>query len=384
MSKKISQEIIKFTQQLVKIPSQNGIDPEKDIVKLIAKKLKSFGFSPKIIGPSKHPSVICFLKKPNAKKVIWLESCIDTVPIGDLKKWKYLPFKGVIKGNKMYGRGVADSKIAIVIFSYLARELWKNPEFKGNIFLGFDADEQSGNFTGFKQILKYAPKTDICILGYQGIKEISIGSRGWLRLKLTLFGKSAHTGIRYKKGVNAIHKMQKAIDALLNLSFLKQKEKFFEYGSSLNISLIKGGIAINVVPDKCEAIVDVRTLPSQKPKQILEEITQGLKEIKKKDKDFNFKIEVFQTQDAFLTNPDYPFLKVLKKEAQKILKREVPFVTSGGGSVGNLISEKDIPILNGFGCKCGNIHAPNEWINISDIPKVFKIYQETLIEFTKK
>ena len=380
---KIKKEIINFTKKLVRIHSQGGIDSEKEIAKFIFEKLKNFGFSPKIIGPKEHPSVICFLKKPGAKKIIWLESHLDTVPAGDLSKWKYPPFRGVIKGGKMYGRGVADSKIGIAIFSYLAKDLFRNSEFKGNIFLSFSADEESGNFTGMKEILKISPKADICILGYQGNEEISIGARGFLRFKLTTFGKSAHTGSRSKKGINAIHKMQKAIWAILDLPFLEQKEKFFEFGSSLNVSLIKGGKIINVVPDICEALLDIRIIPSQEPKEILRETNQKLKEIKKKDKDFKFKIQVLQSQKAFLTNSNEPFLKILKEKAEKILKREIPFRTSGAGSVGNLISKKGIPVLNGFGCDCGNIHASNEWVNIGDLPKILKIFEKTLTDFSK-
>jgi len=380
---KIIKEIINFTKKLVQTPSQNGIDSEREVAKLIFKKLKSFGFSPKIIGSKEHPSIICFLKKAGAKKTIWLESCLDTVPAGDLSKWKFPPFFGKILGKRMYGRGAADSKMGISLFSYLAKSLYESPEFQGNIFLGFDADEQGGNFTGIKDISKKAPKADICILGYQGVEEISIGARGWLRFKLTTFGESAHTGARFTKGINAIHKMEKTINSFLKLPFLKQKEKFFEYGASLNISLIKGGEAINIVPDKCEALVDIRFLPFQNSRKILKEMAEKLNIIKKKDKDFDFKIEVLQAQNAFLTDSNHPFLKILKKKAKEILKRETPFRTSGAGSVGNLISKKGTPVLNGFGCNCGNIHAPNEWVEIEDLPKVFKIYEESLVEFSK-
>ena len=375
-------KIINFTRELVKIPSQNGIDSEAKISKLIFKKLKGFGFSPKIIGPKEHPSVICFLKKPGVKKTIWLESHLDTVSVGDLSKWKFPPFEGKIKGNKMYGRGVADSKIGIALFSYLAKDLFQNFQFKGNIFLSFSADEESGNFTGIKEILKIVPKADICILGYQG-REISIGARGWLRLKLITLGKQAHTGARYSKGINAIHKMQKAIEVILKLNFLKKKEKFFEYGPSLNISLIKGGLFMNIVPDKCEAIIDTRFLPSQKPKLIMKEIVESLREVKKEDKDFKFKIEIINFQDAFLTNPNHPFIKILEKNVKKILKRKIIFATSGAGSVGNLIAKKKIPIINAFGCESGNFHAEDEWVNTDDIPRILKIYQDSLIEFSK-
>lgn len=376
-------EIIDFLKELVKTPSQNGIDSERKIADLVFKKLSQFNFSPKLIGSREHPSVFCKLTKNFSGKTVWFESCLDTVPVGDLSKWKYSPLKGVIKGKRMYGRGVADSKIGIAIFCYLAEILYKNPEFKGNIILGFDADEQSGKFTGIKDILKEKPKADICILGYQGMDEISIGGRGWLRLKIKTKGRSAHTGARFKKGINAIHKMVDVIEILKEMKLSDKKEPFFEYGSNLNVSFVGGGTAINIVPDKCEIKVDIRLLPSQTKKEILEKINDKLRKLRKRDPNFFCKVEVLQYQSAFLTSPQNTFVKILQKTAKKILKRKIPLTSSGGGSVGNVISKLGIPIINSFGCECDNIHAPNEWVNINNIPEVFEIYRKSILEFCR-
>jgi len=174
-----SEQIIKFTQELVAIPSQNQIDGERRVADLVFLKLKEFGFNPDMIGGEKHPSVICRIKKENSSKTIWLESCLDTVQVGDLSRWQYPPFEAQIVNNKMYGRGVADSKVAIALFCYLAKYLAEDKNFSSSIFLGFDADEQSGKFTGIREVMKYAPLNhDICLLGYQGTDEISIGARG--------------------------------------------------------------------------------------------------------------------------------------------------------------------------------------------------------------
>jgi len=258
-----TKQIIEFTQKLVTTPSQNFIDSENEVAKLVLEKLEGFGFDPKIVGPKEHPSVICHIKKGKSSKTIWLESCLDTVPAGDAAKWEYPPFEGKIVHNKMYGRGTADSKVAIALFCQLAKELAEDKNFNTSIFLGFDADKQTGNFTGVREIIKYAPNADICILGYQGINEISIGARGWLRIKITTLGKSAHTGSRTNKGINAIHSMGKVINAITSLNLGQKTEPFFEFGSSLNISQINGGVAINIVPDKCEVNLDIRLLPSQ-------------------------------------------------------------------------------------------------------------------------
>lgn len=383
--KKIYLDILKFTKQLVEIPSQNGIDSEKKMANLVFKKLSSFGFSPKIIGNKKHPSVFCKITKNPKSKTIWLESCLDTVPVGNILKWKYPPLKATIKGSKMYGRGVADSKVGIAIFCYLAKELYGTPSFKGNIILGFDANEQSGEYSGIRDIVKtQKPKADVCVLGYQGIDEISIGMRGWLRLKIITKGKSTHTGSRSKKGNNAIHQIVEVITALRKLDLGGKKEPFFNYGSAFNVSLVKGGIAINIVPDECEIKIDIRFLPSQTKQEILDKISKALKELRKKSPNIHYEIEFLRCESSFLTNPKDKFVKLLQRTAQKKLKRKIPLVSSGAGSVGSVISKLDIPIINSFGCKNDNVHAPNEWIDISTIPKVFEIYKKAILEFCKR
>ena len=378
---KTIQEIIEFTQELVMIPSQNNIDSEAGVAKLVFDKLLSFGFQPKIVGSTERPSVICYIKKENSAKTVWLESCLDTVPAGDLTKWNYPPFEGKIVGNKMYGRGAADSKVAIAMFCWLAKELVEEKRFNGSIFLGFDADEQSGNFSGVKEVIKHAPKADVCLLGYQGIDEISIGSRGNLVLKLTTLGKSAHTGSRSKKGINAIHSMAKAISMFTSLNLESSTESFFEFGSSLNVSQIKGGVAVNVVPDKCEASIDVRLVPSQDKKKVLDRIRGELERMKAGDKSFDYNLEVLQSYDSYLTDPEDRFIRLFQKTAQDILGKNIPLVASGQKSIGNVIQELHTPTINAFGVASDNVHAPNEWIDLDTVPKVFEIYKQSLIKF---
>lgn len=381
---KIYSNIINFIKQLVAVPSQNGIDSEKAIARLVFSKLKSLGFKSEIIGGKNHPSIFCRIGKDTGK-TIWLESCLDTVSAGDVSKWDYNPFKATVKGSKLYGRGVADSKIAIAIFSYLAKDFVGNPDFKGNIILGFDANEQSGEYSGIRDIIKIKkPKADVCILGYQGIDEISIGMRGWLRLKITTKGESAHTGSKSKKGNNAIHQMAEVIATLRKLNLEGKKEPFFEYGSAFNVSMITGGVSINIVPDKCEIKIDIRFLPSQNKQEIMDKIRKRLGELKKKNSNIHYEVEFLKCEPPFLTNPKDEFVRLLQKTAQDKLNKKIPLVTSGAGSVGSVITELDIPTINSFGCRSGNVHAYNEWVDISTLPKVFEIYKKAILEFCDK
>ncbi len=100
------QEITEFIQQLTSIPS---VESERAIAICVSEKLAALGFEPHLIGDPGHPSVICHHQAATAKKTIWLQSHLDTAPVGDRSQWQHDPFAGTIVGDRIYGRGVADS-----------------------------------------------------------------------------------------------------------------------------------------------------------------------------------------------------------------------------------------------------------------------------------
>jgi len=368
-------KIVKFLQELVSIPSQNGINAEKDIAWVVVKKLKEFGLKPKLVDNKERPSILCVLGKSSGKKLL-LNAHLDTVSVGDPKKWKHRPFSGKIMGNKLSGRGSADAKAAVAIFCYLAGALAKTQtRLGGQLILGFDSDEESGNFTGFKHLIKEIGRVDAALIGYPGINEIIIGSRGFLRLEITTFGKAAHTGSQSQKGVNAILKMNRIMTALSNLQLTHKKDHFFRFGPKLTISQISGGWAINIVPDECSINIDIRLVPGQTKEQVIEQIKKTLKF------EQDYKIDIFQYQPAFKTDPKERLVKILKRNAEKVLKRKIRLTASGAGGVGNLLGGIRVPTISGFGVEFGNAHGANEWLNIKTILPVAKIYLKTVVEF---
>nr|WP_242067170.1 M20/M25/M40 family metallo-hydrolase [Leptolyngbya sp. FACHB-711] len=278
-----------------------------------------------MIGDEEHPSVICHYQPAHASKTIWLQAHLDTVSVGDRSQWEHDPFAGTIVGDRIYGIGAADSKAAIALFVYLAKILKDSPQFNGSLFLGFDAQEESGNFSGIREILNHAPKADVCILGYQSFDEIAIGARGWLRLKLTAYGKAAHTGSRSRKGNNAVHGLIRACSALLDLELEGQREPFFEFGSAFNIAQIQGGQAINVVPDRAEALIDIRLLPSQPADHVVQQVDQKLRELQQWDSRFHYALEVLQAEPAYLTNPHHEFVQILRRNAARYRTASPPY-----------------------------------------------------------
>ncbi len=375
-------DLVKFLQKLVQIPSQDGIDYLKPITNLVSLELKKLGLKPILIGDKKTPSIVCYCGKKSKRRKLWLDAPLDTAAIGNKDKWKYSPFSGKIVGRKLYGRGSGDCKAAIAIFVYAAAAAYQsNKKPKGQLILTFDSGEQNGYFSGMRNILKKGIKADACIIGYPGTEEIAIGSRGFLRLNITTFGKSAHTGARYNIGINAITKAAKVIQTLEGLKMDYKKRPYFEFGPRLTVSQIKGGYAINIVPDQCDLKVDIRLVPSQTKKKILEEIKNSIEKLKKDDSQLRIKIKPYLYEPAFQTSPRSEIVKLLKKNAEQILNKKIKLIASGPSNVGNIIGNNGIDTISGFGVRGDNFHNENEFIFINSIIPVTKVYIKTILDF---
>jgi len=374
--------LISFLQKIVRTPSQDDFDFLKPVIKTVSQELKRFGFKPALIGKKTGQSILCFCGKKGAGKTLWLDAPLDTASIGNIKKWKYHPFSGKIVQGKLYGRGSGDCKAAIAVFVYSAAAVFHSgKKLKGQLILTFDSGEQSGDFTGMRNILKGGIKAEACIIGYPNTEGIVIGSRGFLRLNVTTFGKSAHTGARYKVGVNAINEMVRFLSALEKLKLSYKKSRLFNFGPKLTTSMIEGGYAINVVPDECRVKIDIRLVPFQTKDKVLKEINNLVKKIKKKDPRFKIKIKPYLYESAFQTSEKSEIVRILKKNAEEILKKQVKLIASGPANVGNIIGNKGIDTIAGFGVNGDNFHSENEYIELNSIIPVAKIYIKTMLDY---
>jgi len=273
-------EIIKFSQELIKAKSPNPYSPneswkinepiEKKVAKLIFNKLKEFSLKPEFVsGLSNRPNIICSLKKKGNPTLIF-NGHMDTVPVGDENKWKYPPFSAKIVGNRLYGRGSLDMKSSLVAMIF-AMKVLSEFDLKGNLIFTAVVDEEPGACSkiGTEYLLKQGIKGDTCIIGEPGTKKICIGCKGGYRLKIITRGESVHTGFssweRKERGINAVTKMAKILLVLEKLKLKYKPLKIFEGRKSVITpgTLIKGGTGINIVPDYCEATVDIRLMPGQ-------------------------------------------------------------------------------------------------------------------------
>lgn len=317
---------------------------------------------------------------------------MDTVPVGDEKNWKYPPFSARLIGNRIYGRGAYDMKasLAAMVFTIgILTEL--KYDLSGNLIITFVVDEEPGACSeiGTKYLLEQGLKGNACIVCEPGTKKICIGTKGGYRLRLISKGESISTGSskweKKEKGINAVTNMAKVLLALEQLELTYKPIKLFEDRKTVITpgTLIKGGSGINIVPNYCEATIDIRLMPGQKKEQIKKEILNCIKKLKQKDPKMQVEIQDLMFVPSVYISKEEKIVRILEKNAKLVLGRELKVGIAGSWCDAHFFVTKGIPTICGFGPDGDNFHGTNEFVYVDSIIKATKIYSLTAYDFIK-
>ncbi len=214
---------------------------------------------------------------PGVDGGVILSGHTDVVPV-EGQDWHTDPFQLTEKEGKLYARGAADMKGFLACCLACVPDMLR-ANLKKPIYFAFSFDEEIGCLQGeiianaicdfYKERPKYA------IIGEPSLLQPIIGHKGIIYLETTVTGSAGHSsGIR--KEVSAIHeaarltmwlenKMNEMIEAGLTDS------RFVPDHSSIHIGIIEGGIAINVVADKCTFKWDIRNIPEVDMNEVIAE-----------------------------------------------------------------------------------------------------------------
>ena len=205
-------------------------------------------------------------KKTNGKKPIILSGHTDVVPVS--KGWSSDPFTATIKDNKLFGRGSCDMKGFIACTLAFAK-IFKENNLDRDIHFCYTFDEETACIGApllIKELKKRNIKNGICIIGEPTNMKIIDGHKGMNEYTIHFGGLAGHSS-KPHNGVNAIEYASRYVNKLLDIrkELIKRAPKdciFDPPHSTLSIGGISGGIAHNVIADKCK--VEWETRPVNK------------------------------------------------------------------------------------------------------------------------
>ncbi|TFG49460.1 MAG: M20 family peptidase, partial [Candidatus Brocadiia bacterium] len=204
--------------------------------------------------------------------------------------------------------------------------------------------------------------------------EIITAHRGLLWLQICTHGKTAH-GSMPQLGINAITAMNRVINELQNYKFRSPSHKLLG-GCSMSINTIKGGNAVNVVPDKCAVEIDFRTIPAEDHSGLIDSIKNIITRLKQNDPKFEADVSIVRDTGALETDNNSDFVKNFCSAAEIDRTATAGFCTDGPF----LASLSKNIVIFGPG-KPHLCHKPDEFIDICDVEKAAEFYKKIIMKF---
>ena len=251
-------------------------------------------------------------------------------------------------------------------------------------FLIGAADEEKGSRLGLEYLLDecgitadYAIIPDVA----NNMKIIDVGEKGALFLNIISHGKQCH-GSTPEKGTNAIWNM---IELLNQVKELKHKCISHELFTppTMNLGTISGGAAHNIVPAKCEAKLDIRYLPGETEKEILDNIYKIIASVENNNPTARFDITIDTQLPPTQIPADNPLVSLISKHTESILGTKPIPMGFSGVTVCKQLVEKGIMAV-GFGPGDEDqAHVANESIEIQELLDFGKIMGLVIFDILK-
>ena len=150
LAKSRRNDLVKLASDLIRIPSENPVGTQRDVIDFVEKYLSDAGISYEEVSCNPdHPNVLAKMGSDDGFSVI-LNGHVDVVPAGDRSQWDYDPFGGEITDKRILGRGASDMKAGVAGLLFAMKVLKDSgADLKGNIRLHIVSDEESGSEYGF-------------------------------------------------------------------------------------------------------------------------------------------------------------------------------------------------------------------------------------------
>jgi len=363
--------LIKLTQELIRINSENPPGNEDKIAVFVRDYLKPLGLSTRIVEFKKNrKNVLAVLEGKNKKRSLLITPHLDTVPVG--KNWKRKPFAGEILNKRIYGLGATDCKGNLASALEAIKSIVEDGVVLGyNLVFAATADEETGSDLGLIPLLdKKILTPDAAVVLDSDDFRIVVTQKGLIHLKVKIQGKRAHGAYPWR-GINAIDIALKIIKDLKSLKFSYKRSKYLR-PPTINVGTIKGGDKVNIVADWCEFELDFRFLPGMSAKDILMDLKRVIKKHTSK-----FKIEIEGIQQPYDISESHSLVANLRK-AMRSLKIKPEIEGSEGATVITFFQLKNIPaIATGFGSG-GCAHITDEYVKIDNLYKGAQVLEEFL------
>ena len=324
-----------------------------------------------------------FLEYPGKKaQRLCILTHIDVVPEGDLSLWTINPFSPVVKGSRLYGRGVSDNGTCLVSSLYALKAIADSgitPEY--TILLAFVADEEMGSHFGLEPLMErdiFRPD-DLVVVPDSGNDAgdfIETAEKAMWKLAFTVTGKQVHASLPHT-GINACrvaNMLAYEVDEALHKAFPQEDQTFEPPFSTFEPTRRAANVpAVNIVPGRERFEFDCRVLPSVSLDEAFDVVEKIRRDVERRTGAV-IELVVDRTDSAPVTSPDAEVCRLLVKSVREVLCVEPKTGGVGGGTFAAFFRRKGIPAVV-WSQECGGVaHQPDEFTEIEYLVNNAKVF----------
>lgn len=288
-----------------------------------------------------------------------LSGHVDVVPAGE-PDWLGDPFTLREIEGRLIGRGACDMKgFVAAVLSAVPR--LAAMDLRAPVHIALSYDEEAG-CKGVPHLIAALPDLCAppagCIVGEPTGLTPVLAHKGKAALRLVAQGASGHSS-RPDLGHNAIHALLPALHTATDTALAleergPQDARFAPPWSSLQIGTLRGGQALNIIPDHAEAEIEARAIASIDPSDLLAPVVAAAGE--------GVRVEWLSRYPALALEADHPLAALTTRIAGRAALGAVSFGTEAG-----LFQAAGIPAII---CGPGDIaraHRPEEYLHVDEL-----------------
>ena len=283
------------------------------------------------------------------------------------------------RDGKLYGRGSCDTKgfIAAALTAVEAIDLSK---LKKPLALIFTADEEIG-LRGAKKLAEAKPlRARYSIVGEPtSLKPIRAG-KGYSLAEVIVRGREAHSAYP-ALGASAVFRAARLVNRLESIAAQIQEDQHDAFDppyTTLNIGLIHGGSAKNVLAGECRFTLEWRPIPTQSSGYVLNLFRTAIQEETHRDPGFECEIDANRADSGFETPPESPLIKLL----ERLTGNESGTVAFGTEAAQMMLLGSEAVVIGPGDIR--EAHRTGEFVPVDELERCAEVLRESIIELCSR
>jgi len=371
---------LNILQELIQINTVNG--HEQPAAEYLKQVLSDHGIEANLVAlAAGRTNLVAEVGTENGP-VLALAGHLDTVDVGDDKKWQHNPFCGQVIGDAVYGRGSVDMKggLAAMVNTLIELKEAGLPKH-GKVRLLATVDEEIGGLGSLELTRQgLVHDVDAMIVGEATTSRLEYAHSGSFDYRIKSYGHLAHSSDP-SLGVNAVANLAEFFE--YERHAFDDVEKSPSLGHLIHsVTVFHGGRQLNSIPDYAYLEGNVRTIPEFDNTAVQNRL-QTIVDRLNAETDGRFELEVVASFMPMATDPNDPFVSLVQQSYQTVAKQSLPLAVSHGASDASryILDEHRFPIIEWGPGKEEMSHQVDERLSVAEYLQADQVYLQIAKDF---